>query len=299
MPIKPPPGLPTAPSGQRVRLPDFPQGLRPVLRPVVASPPPQEPAVMGFAGSYEANTIDMAWPFGREVKVYTTQKRWRACDVYADFTRDFAPAEVIATLCVYAIADGGRTLVATGRVSSLLPDPAPGIALRLASWAVAARSVAAKYEVTARFATNGDPADLATLPGRFRVTVAASDEMTEPRSGVGVVSRLAEEVLFVYGDFAPFLMNEALPYLEVLQVQGINTAAAARYLQLYDTPVTTSSDLVGLTPRFVWPMGALAGAGVVADLSGFRAQSSPVLAVSSAAYEYATVSDGVIGVSVR
>jgi len=267
-----------------IRLPTLPREMLPPLSPAVSPPLPQQPPVLGVSSDYEAKTVPVTCTRGQEVSVYITSRRWRACDVFVEIPETVAQVFTLS-IFVYAIAQGSRTLVASGRL--VFNSATPSLEPR--KWIVAARTVAERYEVTARV-------DYSTIAPQFTnpllVTVAASDEMTEPPDELGSITKYGSP----NGVKFAFVQMTIPPFLEVLAVQGVNTAGAARYLMLFDD---TSTSFAGLTsPVMVWPLGDSAGQGF-ADHIRYRCRRAPALAISSTAGAYTAAADGAASITVR
>lgn len=251
-------------------------------------PPPQQAPVLGVAGDYEAKTVEIDWPFFAETLVYQTTKRWRACDVYVDLpATQLLPSAFTVSVFVYAVSQGARTLVASGR-TRYTGGVGPFQQFRPNSWMVAARSVAERYEVTARVDLN----QAVPLPsGRFAVTVAASDEMTNPPDEIGQFSTVGIGGI----DYTP--VGETVPpVLELMSVRAVNTSAAPRYLFLFDT-------LANVAPAgqaaMIWPLGPGAGYGVTDDNVRYRSRYAPLLLVSSDGITFTQAADCTVTAAVR
>lgn len=268
----------------QVRLPTAPAHMLPSNEPPPPPPPPQAAPVLGIAASYEIVTNTVDWSRAQESSVYITSRRWRACDVYVEFDAGIANAFILSVF-VYAVAQGSRTLVASGRIERSGVHPASNI-----QWIVAARSVAERYEVTTRY----DGSTLGpALPGKLKVTVAASDEMTSPPSGIGTLTRFGAPS----GVKFAAVQTSVPPRLEVVHVQGVNEAGGAPlYLMLFDN---TSPNFGTLSdPIMVWPLGSLDGDGAYETIS-FRCALAPALAISSTAGVYTPAALGAVSLTVR
>lgn len=279
-------------SGRRPpRLPAMPvEPFSPVIA-VPAAPPP--PTFDGRAVDYETGQARIInWPLATETLVYTTRKRWRACDVYVSVVQ-LAPsalAPFIVSVFVYAIVVGQRTLVASGR----LPFSNVGTALLPQNvWACAARAGAEKFEVTVR-------ADGADMQGKMGIvaTVIATDEAVAPLVRLGEIT-LTGNITFgtvSTTDAVQFATSSLTvkppPRLEVVRVAGINSGSAARYLQLYEHGPGGAPTTVNMGDNFPvleWPMGAAAGGGVVDEEVRFRTlftDANMLLCVSTTAGVY-------------
>jgi len=149
---------------------------------------------------------------------YSTARRWRACDVYLDAGGTLSPA-VVATVRVYAVFVGGiRSLISTGRYG----HDATGIVA--SRWVAAARSVAARFEVTLEINWTGGPG---SFSGDLSVAVCASDQAVEAPPWVGVI------VLGGTGRALPALLP-VLPDPELLWVAASSgpAVAAPRFLHV-------------------------------------------------------------------
>jgi hypothetical protein len=295
------PGVPPAAPG--VRLPSVPAPpYDPPVPPLIA---PQEAPRTGVAGDYEAYSVQLPWPRSRETTFYTTTRRWRACDVYVELPTQLTAASFVLSVFVYAVSQWGqKTLVASGRINGITTDGNGQSWWEPAKWIVAARSVAEKYEVTAFVTQQSGAPNLAGTP---KLTVVASDEMTEPPPTVGAIMLRATQGagirLSAVGLNAP-------PRLEVLGVQGVNDVAAARYLQLYDTSATSFGAITtaGFPPIAQWPMGAAIGGGISDYTFRYRSQSpalasvsplGPALVISTTPGTFTPAADGWVTMMVR
>lgn len=301
-----------------VRLPDMPEGMayEPNLPPFVAAQvPPRE----GVAETYEASSVlvDVSQIANRERLVYKTHNRWRACDVYLDIAPDVAgptggPPPLgefffLFSVFVWAVSQAGsKTLVASGRMPYDLRLNALGeqIYPTRVRWIAAGRAVAERYEVTIHMRCLITDAPT----GKVTVTVIAADEMTEPED------RLGSFVIFSAAG-VPIQLTTALgttiapKLLEVVGVRAVNTAAAARYLMLFDTQLgVTAATLATIDPVYVFPMGAAAGSGFSDYTIRYRCKevnltpgvpSAPVLAISSGPAVYTAVVDGACSLTLR
>ncbi len=293
-----------APSAQTPgspRLPSMPTlGYSP---PVVQPQPRVVPAIQGRAADYETATIAVPWPLRRSVGVYTMQKRWRACDVYVSWKEPAVFHGYIVSIFVYVIAGSSRVLVASGRMTSADETNFP-------RWMVSARAGAERYEVVAHVAA----LTTSTLfPLTLDVTVVGTDEASDPPPGVGEIimclANAGDTGSVVNGAKFGAANLLAPPFLQAVRVQGVNTAAAAaRYLQLYDSDFTTFALLAasGRTPMQEWGLGATAGQGVTDSSVNFRALTNnavmpfyPSLVVSSTPGVYTVPADGACYLTVR
>lgn len=199
-----------------------------------------------------------------EQLVYTTSRQWRACDVYVvPVLGSVAAVTGVLSVFVYALNQGTRALVASGRFSfagigtDSLGNPSPTIIEPM--WIAAARAVTGAFEVTARwdqvsaFGAQGNP--------QVYLTTIAANEALSPPEGVG--SDLYSAICMQGGADAR-LGQLAIgitrpPKIEVLHVSGVNGAAAARYLMMFDL---AGDPQAGSRPAAVWPLGNVAGLGV-------------------------------------
>lgn len=216
-------------------------------------PPPAALAAQiprGGAGGerldYESwgDTVD--WPIAGEVTLWTSEKRWRAVDVYATLPVDL-PLGLLFSFFVYAVLPSGvRTLVSSGRLGKLT-TAAAGM---LPTWVAAGRGQAVKWEVTCR-ASGSITAD------KISVAIVASDEANEPPEWVGLVpcgfntvNPLVNTSVRTTSIFMP----------ELVRVEGVVGAAVAapRYLHIHDAG---AGSMAGVTPLISLPLGAGVGAG--------------------------------------
>ena len=218
------------------------------LPPDVYVPPPSaikqpKPGVgLEVGDDFEAFSQAYEWPIGNELTIFTSSRRWRACDVYLD-QPNVAPASCF-TIRIYAIAPGGqRTLVASGRENSatlVAPPLGP-------TWIAAARACASRYEVTLTYLSG---AGGGVSGERVGVSIVCADQAIDPPKDLGALR------LSAVG--APGSLNTTnLDMPELLGVGGINGSGAARYLMLLDSSALPG----GRVPNLVWPLGSAAGQG--------------------------------------
>lgn len=188
-----------------------------------------------------------------EMTVYTTQRRWRACDVFVAVPggRDFLS---IVTVRVYAVTLGARVLVASGRLG-----PGGEILSNLATdrptWIAAARSLATKFEVTL---IGGPPASVSGLE-MVEVSVVASDQAVQPVEDVGACLLRGPDqgVTTSAGTALNLTADRGWPDVELLDVfYAIDPAVAAhRYVQVFDS---IDPPVGGSIPLLSWDVhGAL------------------------------------------
>lgn len=284
----------------RVRLPGLDPNMVAAVEPPRPPPPQAPPPILGRGGDCEAATVAIDWPMYQETRVYTTARRWRACDVSVSIPENLAYTAIgfTVSICIYAISQGTRTLVATGRSRFDLSAGAPDAARYFpVKWTAAARTVGERYEVTASVDTQRVPA-IAVIPGKLTITIAASDEMTDPPDAVGEWSMLvagaatSQIVIQPVGFTIP-------PRLEVMAVQAVNTVAFQRYLFLFDTTAFTAGTAPFGAAVKVWPLGAAAGSGAFESNIRYRCRFSPILAISTTANVFTQAVDGTLAMTVR
>lgn len=147
MPASPIGQLPPSGIGQSPRLPTVP--IPPYIPPTPALQAPDPPPIIGQATDYESALKSVIIATGDvQQEVYTTQKRWRGIDVYLSlspvplFDAPWDAGDSIG-IQVYAIVQGVRTLVATGRFCHW-----DGNALQRATkWMVSYRGNAEAFDV--------------------------------------------------------------------------------------------------------------------------------------------------------
>ncbi len=256
-----PPGSPA--NGAIPRLPELP--FAPYDPQVPGLPPETEaPPTLGVGETYEAQTIPILWSAfaaGTGVAVYVTKKRWRACDVYLA-TPNAVPADAIFSVLVYALAQGGRTLVASGRMRQSTEDGVGATRLTVPTWVCAARANAERFEVVVFYESFTAPAATDVL----NVTVVATDEAVDPPPWVGCVRgslQIAGAAPIIWGGGAATGGLAA----ELVYVQGMNGAAAARWLHVHDIE---GALYPGRAPELIFPLGAAIGSGYAGEVKGFR-----------------------------
>jgi hypothetical protein len=237
-----PPGTP--PYGPAPRLPTVP--IVPYEPPLAPAPPPLEEAVLGVAGSIESQTVDFEYggATGVETSLYVTKRRWRACDVFVDVPPNQMPASGCLTILVYAIWQGSRTLVASGRygdfdVSGILKVTAP-------RWVVAARASAERFEIAAFFSTSVAATDGVVA----KITVVATDEAVEPPSLLG---------LWPLGQGNNTSLGALVPDVQIVGYTATINVAGARWLHLR---WADSNGAMPAGPSWCIPIGAVAGDGI-------------------------------------
>ena len=258
------------------RLPQLPGGAYAPPAAVIA--PPAPPVILGSSDTSEAVTAVIPWPINKEVSVFKSSRRWRACDVYVEIPPALgALGPFTVTAFVWAFSrTAGRSIVASGRFRYNGNPDANGalIDAHLTGWIAAARAVAEQYEVTVHFTPISSLAP--PPPGQLSVTVACSDEMVQAPARLGAIG---------YGpdSFIKFRAVQMFtpPRLEVVGVQGLVTDAGPAFLQLYDCTASSTLALAGLSPRLEWPLGAAVGQGVSDFDVQYRCNHAPFLAVSS------------------
>lgn len=255
-------------------LPSLPEGLRPYAQPTLEAPPPPplpnegSPPVNDPEG-FEAKSVLYSWPWAPDLSgglgpvVYTTRRRWHACDVYVSFSgrgSSGPPLEKgVLSILIFAVSQSGaRTLVASGRVQD---DPGE-LTIATPVWVAAARGSAQRWEVVMSM-FQGPGAASSDID--LTVTVVASEDTTEPPPllgsipvGTGGATSTGQQVAasVVMGATGPLGMQ--IPYPELVGLVWVNGAAAARYL-MYFEGVNGAN---GNTPMLTWPLGAAAGDGI-------------------------------------
>lgn len=203
-------------------------------------------------------------PLIPEQKIYSTKRRWRACDVFIQVPNDIGTgAGAIVTIAVYANTQGVRSLLTTGRLNAF--QAAGGESPRQ-FWICAARAECDFYEVTitSSYVPNG-----AMHPGNVQpvinVAIVASDQAVLAPDAIGCIG-LQTAGADAQGDAlgslielaasAEVLINPnaaiAHPPGELVSVDAINAIGATRFLLLFD-PAHSE-------PKFGWAL--LAGTSV-------------------------------------
>jgi hypothetical protein len=254
-------------------VPSIPEGLRPYDQPVLPAPDPPPLPNEGAPPAtdpegFEARSVVYSWPWSADLSgglgpvVYTTRRRWHACDVYVSVnSRAGGPPfeKGVLSILIFAVSQSGaRTLVASGRVQD---DPGE-LTSAAPLWIAAARSSAQRWEVV--LAMYQGPG-AASSDVDLTVTVVASEDTTRPPDllgaipvGTGGATSTGQSVSASVVMGAPAL-GMAIPYPELCGLVWVNgAAAAARYL-MYFEGVTPAN---GLTPLITWPLGAAAGDGI-------------------------------------
>jgi hypothetical protein len=199
----------------------------PPIRPAIGQMAPL-PAT-GITDEIEVRTVQAIWPIlpdlsvtDAEVQIYTTQRHWKALDVYFD-DANVLPASGVFTFRVYAIsAQGVPTIVATGRLGNgLYLGTSP---LVVPMWVAAARAEADRFIVTMQLSGFAE-----TSIGQVStVTVVASNRADAAPPWLGAIrflSTIGTSLLV------------SLPDAELLMVQAVidPLVATPRYLHVHQT----------------------------------------------------------------
>jgi hypothetical protein len=256
-------------------VPSLPEGLRPYrpdVEPVPATPPlpnegaPDVPDPSGF----ETRSVLYTWPWspnlvgGLGPVVYTSRRRWNACDVYFSVNQrggGGAPLEKgVLSILIYAVsATGKRTLVASGRAQ----DNADEQGVVEPMWIAAARGSSQRWEVVLAF-YQVPGASAANVD--LTVTVVLTDDTTEPPPLLGAipigngVANATGRLIAASATIGDVNTNMCLPNPQLVGLQWVNAVAATagRFLQYFETSPIVSTVTV---PILIWPLGSLAGDG--------------------------------------
>jgi len=255
--------VPNAPrDGGSPFLPGLPPGVQPYDPPAAAPPPPTAQPFLGQSeDSFETQSITIPWPQqtltpDAFVSVYTTKRRWRACDVFIEVIDDITASNaIILTVQVLAISQAGSTLVETGRF------PVYEALAGVSRWLAAARTSGERYEIRMhlwRPTVVGPPPN-----GKLKVTIACTDEMTEPPKGVGVIPAARTYNSLIRWAFTGIL---APPAMRLIGYSAVipDGVTGARFLVLADSnssALNPNTDPANYTPQAIMPMGSVAGDG--------------------------------------
>lgn len=168
-----------------------------------------------------------------EISVYKTQKAWAGLDVYVNLPAyNYATGAGtlrMATLRVYAITRGNRSLVASGRVSAT-KDAGQG-----AVWVAAARCDADQFEVT----WEADLFPSPQLPGvsspQILVTCVASDRNTAIPAGLGQQVSNIGSLAIPQAMSGLHTATFTIPRMRICGVNAVNKVNAPRILQFRTT----------------------------------------------------------------
>ena len=218
----------------------------------VPPPPPDQLLPVPTTTDYEAADRYFDPGILQETRVMQTSRRWRGIDVYVTlpfFTVNLAQLNYanIATVRVYAINRGTRTLVKTGRVSANLNTVSGPV------WICAVRVQAERFEVTfdEQFVVTSAPAAGEQQP-QINVSVIASDECVDdppdrlgclPWSGyndatIGRLTNQANVQLGPVGNFFPMIVKE------IVAVDAFNTVASPRILVITPTGGLSATSII-------------------------------------------------------
>jgi hypothetical protein len=230
LPASPPGVLPPSGIGQAPRLPSQP------IAPFIPNTPPlvlpQQPPLIGSAGTYESTRKDVTLPDAaggnQQIDVYTTQQRWRGIDVYLsvpNLPALLGPGKTIG-IQVYAIVQGVSTLVAMGRFSNA--DAVQGNFLK---HMIAYRgAIAEVFDV--RLSTNFFGPNAAV-----QVAIIGSDEAVPAsdhphRARVGLIPMTANGLMWVGN--SDLFVSDAVPFQVAAIDYATNDVAEPVYFQLHD-----------------------------------------------------------------
>lgn len=232
-----------------------------------------------------------------EQLLYKTEGAWRGIDVYV---RPVPPpagfsSQGTLSIFIYALVDGLRVLVASGRYSCTT-----GAGANLPErWVAGVRSIATLFQVTSQWTQfSGAP----VVVGDFAFSIEASNEAVELPPDLG--SEIAAMVYLqaaaagVATGLGVNIAGVQIPNrLELVNVRASNGAAAARFLQLFDTNLPIVAD--GTAPLMEWPLGAAIGAGLGLASVRYRSINRVQLVASSTTRVLTVQTDCTISAEVR
>ena len=231
-------------------------GFRPPPAPIVPAP-----IVTSEFEEYGQQFTFPTQPINAPISVYTTKRTWSSIDVYMSlppgstfqgpFLSELNPS---LGVLIYATSRGVRSLVASGRIG--LEDEA-------------SRGVGPKHVATARY-YGGAIFDVQLMPrnqlvpgASLQVGLLASNAGNDEDPTIGSISM--SRAGFVPGSGLETTVNTLIAEQEgsafgdryqLMALHGINTNAAARYLQVID--VNASGDPVaGVIPMFSFPLSPI------------------------------------------
>jgi hypothetical protein len=277
---QPPPGAPPlAPSPPRLpSLHDLKPPDVPFPTPGANMAPPPAPPNELETDSVQFQT---AQDFQAETLVFSTQRRWRAIDVYVQIPTTFVGIQLSAVrVKVWAITEAGRFLVASGFATS----PANGTALT--AHIASARTLASRFDVTV--SVLGAAAGSANLV----LSYVASDQATTSPPNVGVIPvwrlmrRTPERV------FNPFTdVVQVQPELVKALVSNLH-AANTLYWQVLDAVDVAAA--AGSIPRFAVTLRAGETIALPPEmLAGFRTWTTGLVIGGSSTPDTFTASNDV------
>lgn len=245
-----------------VRLPGAAAFVPPPAPPLPPSPPPPPPGVSGGPCEYFFQQVDT--PRGQqELSLYVTKKPWRGIDVYLAAT-NAVPLSSVFTIRIYAIVDGMRAMVSTGRYNFVASTAGANVQIP-PTLVAAARSGGVKFEVTVSW--NAQVGVNNTQPVQW--AIYASDQLTvDPPPLTGAPIPFAGNNTTQW-DTAGIGGVVLYPDAEIRQIVAVNTAAAARYVLLIETDAGTVVG-AGFVATMSFPIGAIAGQGALFDNVRYR-----------------------------
>jgi hypothetical protein len=230
MPASPPGVLPPSGLGQAPRLPS-----QPIAPFIPATPPaitPAQPPTQGLDGDVESMRTAITLPNGAgglvAQEVYTTVTRWRGIDVYIQPNPIGALAAVLGNslgIQVYAISQGLRTLVGTGRYDATdAVDPTQPHS----KWICSVRDAAERFDVqiSANFVTAGE---------QVQVVTVATDEVVQTGGNHQNIGRIAlGGANMVAANSATVAADIGAPYTVIGVIAATDNPDPNIYLQIYD-----------------------------------------------------------------
>lgn len=222
------------------------------------------PSPTGLLGDREAVLRSVVVPppavLTASLPVYTTTRRWRGIDVYANLSGVTLSGNNIVSIGVFAIVGGVRQLVGTGRTRG-----------------ASGRLVSVRHALAERFDVQLSVDDAASVQGQvIQIGVMAADEaLPNVDDTDGRIPALATGNLSVTANAIGLPTTPVFPY-EIVSVNGISSVAG-RYLHVRDLDAAAANQLV---MAFGLPV---LGESVFVDSNGLRSRrfSNPQLAVST------------------
>jgi hypothetical protein len=230
---------------------------------------PAQPAGAGSApidsqnASQNYEAFDRYFPIAvqAETSVYKTKKAWAGLDVFVNLPGyNYATGvgtQRFATIRIYAITRGNRSLVASGRVT-VTKDMGKG-----AIWVAAARCDADQFEVT----FEADLLQSPNLPGtqapKLLVSCVASDRNTAIPDGLGEQVADFGSTGIPQSMFGLHTFTLTVPRMRITGVNAVNKIASPRILQFRTTGAVGNPFAAFGMPLQGSPIYAKAGNGLL------------------------------------
>lgn len=201
-----------------------------------APPPGGKPAPSpAFAHDLESASAQAIVPISQEIPIYSTRRRWMACDVSVSlpqFLLAIGAHPDFIQLNIYAVVQGIRSIVASGCVS----NPTSSGVVRLAA---AARAQAERWDVT--LSHGAEPVSVGRAPSPLIVGVIGTDFATDVPPTLGSIAATHAGLGAIIppavttADF--IILAPPGPGLQLTGLAASGDPADTKYLQVFDSAI--------------------------------------------------------------